>query len=73
MTIHKSMNLTFIKISSAALLLCAALSSQAQNERSSYADIIEPLMPTVVNIYTVKYPGSENKKKGGSFAQILCR
>ena len=31
-------------------------------QMSSFADIIEPLMPTVVNIYTVKYKNETNQK-----------
>ena len=42
----------------------------------SFADIIEPLMPTVVNIYTVKYNNQANSKSTSlpeiiPFEQIL--
>ena len=39
-------------------------------QMTSFADIIEPLMPTVVNIYTVKYNNQTNQK-GAVLPEIL--
>lgn len=38
---------------------------------TSFADIIEPLMPTVVNIYTVKYNMSGHKHGGALLPELL--
>lgn len=48
------------------LLLLASLSSNAAlpTQLTSFADIVEKLMPTVVNIYTVKYNSLPSQKIG---------
>ena len=59
--------LTFIILG----LFCEARAIAAiPMQMSSFADIIEPLMPTVVNIYTVKY-NNETNQKGSVLPEIL--
>lgn len=58
----------------ALIILGLAVSSRAYAslpiQSGSFADIIEPLMPTVVNIYTVKY-NNENAQKSTVLPEIL--
>ena len=48
----------------------SSVSAAAPTQITSFADIIEPLMPSVVNIYTVKYSRQPNPK-AASLPEIL--
>ena len=42
------------------IIICASSASMANPTTNGFADIVEPLMPTVVNVYTVQYPKQNN-------------
>ena len=62
-----------LKVILISFLLCNSVVSSAFAATSyitSFADIVEPLMPTVVNVYTVKY-NNQSESSGSSIPEII--
>jgi serine protease Do len=63
-------SLVYVFISIVTVFPIFGESSLKNGYISSFADIIEPLMPTVVNVYTTCYPKKSGHNKMNSFANL---
>ncbi|MDG1436903.1 MAG: trypsin-like peptidase domain-containing protein [Rickettsiaceae bacterium] len=59
-----------LKVFLSNIILLASINSASASPLMSFADILEPLIPTVVNVYTITYNNPENTQ-GLSFTDAL--